>query len=429
MRSTDNLYAHLSDEDIDLLLASDTNSPTRRRGLERERAAREAPNVTQNLEAANSEFAVEPTVLYRTQPGPRDFGSGKATPGRDLTTPEEVAAYTRRTPISEATQEQMDAAQLPAAGGAYLPSQEDVDMYNRGLVYMYDPNTFTSGYTMAYPRAPEPHVGVPGRVGLRPDLERPVVDFRTGQPIKGTHKYEKTVVETPFGQQEAYRPSAAYRQQLDARQQARIRETLVRKSGLDAETAAGMDLEQLRAAGRDRREAELEARKAAVIRRAQERQNPMAQLDDEWRQYVLASRLLGGPAGASPTDVSRAHNEQLTALGLRVAQGQGFQQPTEAQVRGANTAADAKDAELAQAVSANADEIVREYADNQGWTNLLSRLNPFTSGVDFHDPTVFTSEERAKSIARLRAKYPHLSLEQAAQFVDAAAADTTPQYE
>jgi hypothetical protein len=84
-----------------------------------------------------------------------------------------------------------------------------------------------------------------------------------------------------------------------------------------------MDLDQLRAAGRNRREDDRDVRKAEVTRRAMERQNPTALMDPEWRQYVSAVRILGPKAaGPSPSEVAKAHNEQLMALGLRAAQGQ-----------------------------------------------------------------------------------------------------------
>lgn len=48
-------------------------------------------------------------------------------------------------------------------------------------------------------------------------------------------------------------------------------------------------------------------------------------LSPEWQNQVMANQLSGGRiAGATPIDAEAAHNQQLSALGLRVATGQGF---------------------------------------------------------------------------------------------------------
>lgn len=70
------------------------------------------------------------------------------------------------------------------------------------------------------------------------------------------------------------------------------------------------------------------ARRAAVVRRAQARGNPLEYLgrDDinDWQQYVMSRALLGGQI-TDPNAVKATHNQQLTELGLRTAMGRGFQ--------------------------------------------------------------------------------------------------------
>lgn len=283
-----------------------------------------------NLEAAASEIVPEPTVLYRTAPGRVSAATGQAEAGEDLYDPDAVAAYRTRVPTAEATEEQMDRARsMPLyRGGQFLPSPEDEDMYRRGQVYTVTPETGARGYSPAYPKDLPVGPGEPGRLGRRQDLEQPVIDSATGLPIEGTQKYVAQSADSPLGAQLVYRPSDEFRAQLYNRDAILRRERLMRAAGVSGEEADKLNLDQLRALGRSRREDDLAARKAEVTRRAMERQNPTALLNDEWRQYVMASRLLNRPAGASPTDVDKAHNEQLTALGLRVAQGQGFQQTT-----------------------------------------------------------------------------------------------------
>lgn len=291
-----------------------------------------------NLEAAASSFDIEPTVMPkpvgRRAPGPVD-SRGRSEAGSDIYLPKELEGYELRKPIALASDEEIEAAMAEPGGlyrsGAELPSQEDRDMHARGMVSTYNPRTGQYGYSVAYPQAAFGQgvpLGAPGRLGSRPDLVAPVVDTRTGRPIPGTHKYEKSLADTPFGQHEVYLPSNEFRQQLTAREEALRKERLARAAGVSNADAAGMDLDQLRAAGRAERADARDVRMAEVTRRAMERQNPTALLNDEWRQYVNASRLLGRPAGASPNDIAARNLEtatQLAAGAVRGAiQGQGL---------------------------------------------------------------------------------------------------------
>ena len=306
----DPVYGSLSREELALLA---NQGGARRRAIERELREREAANVAANLAAADSEFEMDPVVPYRTAPGRVSMATGEADPGMELQDPRAIAEYQTRVPASEATDEQMDAAGRTSlyAGGQFLPSPEDLDMYQRGQVYTINPATGARGYSPAVPQGPV-GFGEPGRLGHRIDLEQPVIDSATNQPIQGTHKYEKNYAESPFGQQEVYRPSTAFRQQLDAREATLREERLASAAGPYA--AEGMDLDQLRAAGRKRREVQRDVRKAEVTRRAMERQNPTALMDPEWRQHVSAVRLLGPKAaGPSPSALKAAELAQPPA--------------------------------------------------------------------------------------------------------------------
>ena len=318
----DPVYGSLSREELALLA---NQGGARRRAIERELREREAANVAANLAAADSEFEMEPELtspVYRRAPGPVDYGTGESEAGEDIYSAEEAAAYRYRKPTAAAglpvaaTPDEVEAAMNPGGpyrGGEYLPSQEDAAMYARGLVHNINPRTGAAGYSVAYPGTEAAGtIGVPGRLGARQDLRQPVIDSATGQPIQGTHKYDKDVADSPLGQVEVYRPSPEFRQQLDAREATLREERLASAAGPYA--AEGMDLDQLRAAGRKRREVQRDVRKAEVTRRAMERQNPTALMDPEWRQHVSAVRLLGPKAaGPSPSALKAAELAQPPA--------------------------------------------------------------------------------------------------------------------
>ena len=318
----DPVYGSMSREELALLA---NQGGARRRAIERELLEREAANVAANLAAADSEFEMEPELtspVYRRAPGPVDYGTGESEAGEDIYSAEEAAAYRYRKPTAAAglpvaaTPDEVEAAMNPGGpyrGGEYLPSQEDSDMYARGMVHNINPRTGAAGYSVAYPGTEAAGtIGVPGRLGARQDLRQPVIDSATGQPIEGTHKYDKDVADSPLGQVEVYRPSPEFRQQLDAREATLREERLASAAGPYA--AEGMDLDQLRAAGRKRREVQRDVRQSEVTRRAMERQNPTALMDPEWRQHVSAVRLLGPKAaGPSPSALKAAELAQPPA--------------------------------------------------------------------------------------------------------------------
>lgn len=307
----DPVYGSMSREELALLA---NQGGARRRAIERELREREAANVAANLAAADSEFEMDPVVPYRTAPGRVSMGTGEADPGMVLQDPRAISDYTTRVPRGEATLDQMETAGRSElyAGGEFLPSPEDYAMYERGQVHTINPKTGARGYSPAFPQSLPAGLGEPGRLGHRLDLEQPVINSATGQPTEGTHKYEKNTAESPFGQVEVYRPSPAFRQQLDAREDTLRKERLASAAGPYA--AEGMDLDQLRTAGRQRREVQREVRQSEVTRRAMERQNPTALMDPEWRQHVSAVRLLGPKAaGPSPSQLKAAELAQPPA--------------------------------------------------------------------------------------------------------------------
>ena len=309
----------------------------------------------------------------------------------------------------------------------------------RGMVRTLNPETGEIGYSVAHPADTETAIGGPGRPGWRPDLSGPVTDTATGQPIPGTTKYVRQMRQGPDGEVAVYAPSPALQQEVQQREGRQRIRRLATRAGFTPESAAFMstsgepqNLDQLRAMGDARRDVAMAARQQAVIRRAQAQSNPLEYMNrsdvSDWNKMVAADAMLRrGYRGATPLDVEQAAETAKALQQQRMALGQGFQQPSEAQVRGANAAADAKEAEVAGEIMKAARSIVGEYADNKGWMNLLSRINPMTSGVDFHDPTVFTEEERVKALTKLLARFPHLSPEEAAKLLAAASADTTPQ--
>jgi hypothetical protein len=165
-----------------------------------------------------------------------------------------------------------------------------------------------------------------------------------------------------------------------------------------------------RAAFRQRyaaRQEELASRKQALIRTRMAQTNPLEYMnrDDisDWNRFAAAQSVLGGRVrGATPNDVAAARNEQLTALGLRVAQGQGFQQspPGQAELieqklnEGKPVQVRAQEAVAAGRVN---DPTILQYADDLVHSNYSSR--PGMLGVSTH----FTDNEVGLAAQRLAA--------------------------
>lgn len=307
-----------------------------------------------NLAAAGTPIAMEPEVGSRRPvrtrvPGPVD-SLGRSAAGEPIYDADEAAAYEERTPIAGLSDRQVEDAMAergsPYRGGAELPSAQDRAMYARGMVPTVNPRTGAVGYSVADPvGAANAFVdgvplGAPGRLGSRPDLRQPVIDTATGKPIQGTHKYEKSVVDGPLGDQEVYAPSDAFRRELQEREDRMRIQRLAQRAGYTPDSAAVMatskeppNLDLLRAQGAARQEAAKAERRAAVVRRAQARYNPLEYMNrpdvDDWSKMVAADALLRrGHQGATPLDVDQATQTALALREQRMALGAGFQPRT-----------------------------------------------------------------------------------------------------
>lgn len=148
--------------------------------------------------------------------------------------------------------------------------------------------------------------------------------------------------------------------------------------------------------------------------------NRLAMLPQEQRDLVIAQSM---PINPDRAKIEAARNAQLTELGLRTAQGRGFQELDPVQRDALDRQGDAADVQMASKIGEDATAIVGEYADNIGWNNWLTRL--VGGGSEGWDNTLFTVEEEQKAVRRLMAKYPHLSFEQALQYVQAASTNVT----
>jgi hypothetical protein len=109
-----------------------------------------------------------------------------------------------------------------------------------------------------------------------------------------------------------------------------------------------------RAAYRDRyarRQAELDARKQAVVRTRMAQTNPLEYMNrgdiGAWNRFAAAQNVLGGRVrGATPNDVDQAREQAKAAIQGRLAMQPGGQQPTAAQERAAEALAEARRREV-----------------------------------------------------------------------------------
>lgn len=289
-----------------------------------------------NLAGAATPIAMErefgatstPTPVAYRVPGPRDT-TGYAEPGAPIYDEEAAAEYSPRSSMQDFSEEQIEAELAsggPYAGGGYMPSQKDRDMYARGMVPTYDSATGEVGYTVAYPQQPAfgdgVPTGAPGRLGSRADLRQPVIDARTGTAIPGTSKYDKTTQSGPLGDVEVYSPSPAFRAQIDAHETRQRVGRLADRAGYGPSERAALvasqapvDLVSLRAQGDAVRAADKAARQEAVVRRRMAQTNPLEYMnrDDisDWNRMVAADAMLRrGYSGATPLDVEARRLEQ-----------------------------------------------------------------------------------------------------------------------
>jgi hypothetical protein len=349
-------------------------------------------------ESYGNPVVINPTGM--TVPGARDPFTGEAAPPSVLATQRDVDAYEFRTPRAEATQDQMlreaelsDDETPYRAGGPMLPSREDRDMWERGLVRVVNPRTGEPAYRLASTGSPIDLPGAAGRRGYRADLEG---------------KYEPQFMEGPTGRVKVLVPTQAFRQQNEQREADQRLDRLADRAGMsydDAQAmlAEGRSLDDIRRIGTDRLREDKRGRQAEVVRRAQRQYNPMALLSPEWQEFVLADRLLrdSRTAGASPNDIAQAAEQAKAAMEARLGVGAGFQpgsvqeQIAQQQLYQAKPLA-VRAQEQAAAGRLNHTDVL-QYADDLVHDNYSSR--PGALGVSSR----FTDTELGEAAARLAA--------------------------
>jgi hypothetical protein len=157
----------------------------------------------------------------------------------------------------------------------------------------------------------------------------------------------------------------------------------------------------LREAGGGYQDARLADRQAEVVARAQRQYNPMATLSPEWRDFVMADRLLRDSrnVGASPNDIRQAAEQAKAAMESRLGVGRGFQ-PNSVQEQLAQQQLDAakpvavRAQEHAAAGRLNHPDVLK-YADDLVHANYSSR--PGMLGVSSR----FTDAELDEAAARM----------------------------
>ena len=332
-----------------------------------------------------------------TVPGRRDPFTNRASPPTILATPEDVDAYEFRMPSDQATAEQLRAEAMmgdqasPYRGGAMLPSQEDRDMWERGLVRTVNPTTGESSYKLAATGSAKDAIpGAAGRRGYRADL---------------SGKYEAERRESPFGRQEVLVPTQAFRGQMDAREDAQRLERQADRAGISYDDAVallteGRTADDIIRMGNARLRDEKRGRQAEVVRQAQLRSNPTALLSPEMREFVIAQNVVRDPrlAGASPFDVRKAEAEADSMMQSRLGLSRGPQVgPVQEQV-----AANAKLNSRLEMIKAADDYVATNFAwKNEGLSGFwASGFTPREqrATVEWLKSTYGVSDQEAESI-------------------------------
>jgi hypothetical protein len=261
--------------------------------------ASEPPAAEQPVAAASSTPPYQETwqgpPVAMTAPGPRDPWTGRASAPRPLRTQKEAEAYTARPPAADASPDELRRFQelgpngSPYRGGDLLPSQEDMDMWERGYVRVMNPVTGESSYRLAHTQADSP--GTSGRRGTRNDLMQSPIDPATGQQLMEADgktpasKYRPTSnytapdgtqmpLQTPFGQGvDVYEPTPEFRAMIDKRDADARVERLAARAGVTYDDAQGMlqggrTLDDLRRMGNQRRRDEKQSRLDRVSQHA-----------------------------------------------------------------------------------------------------------------------------------------------------------------
>lgn len=225
---------------------------------------------------------------YGVTPVAGDDGQRSAGPRR-FSSPDQSRQYRTR-PVDPKT-------------GNLMPSQYDIDMLKNGFEAV-----FNEKGEIVYRRAA---VGDgPGPEGMAPSAQRysrflQGTQADTGDTARKPGSWDVVQAATPFGSRvPVLVPTQASREQTAAA----VRNAVLKRQG------------------------DWDARQQAVIRRAQARQNPLEYLGrgdiNDWQRMAMAEQFLRQPQTVTPLTVQAANNAQLAQLGLRVANGQGFQQLT-----------------------------------------------------------------------------------------------------
>lgn len=332
-----------------------------------------------------------------TVPGRRDPFTNRASPPTILATPKDVDAYEFRMPSDQATAEQIRAEAMmgdqasPYRGGAMLPSQEDRDMWERGLVRAVNPTTGESSWRIAATGSAKDAIpGAAGRRGFRADL---------------SGKYEAQFMEGPTGRVKVLVPTQAYRQQKEQREDAQRLERQADRAGISYDDAVallteGRTADDIIRMGNARLRGDKRGRQAEVVRRAQLRSNPTALLSPEMREFVIAQNIARDPrlVGASPFDVRKAEAEADSMMQSRLGLSRGQQAgPVQDQV-----VADAKLDSRLEMIKAADDYVATNFAwKNEGLSGFwASGFTPREqrATVEWLKSTYGVSDQEAESI-------------------------------
>lgn len=316
------LYAYVNNDD-GTLLAEEAKRELAARGLlpEWASAPRSRPmpdNVQGNLDAAAAPINDDPVLvpgMRRGVSGPRRDDGTDPAPAPEFATQAEAERYYTR-PTDPTT-------------GMLTASPADAAMAQRGFVPVYGA-AGEIGYQIGFPAGEPPASARTNRE--RQHYERKVIiDPRTNKPALA---YDVVSQDGPTGTMDVLAPTDALRAAEANRAEQKMMERLYAQAGLPipvGQSGKQYTADELRALGRNRREAEAAQRRQAVVRTRQAQTNPLEYLGrsdvSDWQRMAVAERYLRSPQELTPLSVQAANNAQLTQLGLRVATGQGFQQP------------------------------------------------------------------------------------------------------
>lgn len=281
----DAVYGDRTREEMEILARQ---GGARRKAIEKELREREAANVLANLAAADSQFEMEPTIGGDSQW--QSFVDETPGSARQAQYNPEGYAMQRET-VAEGRREQaQEELVMYGTGSDLTPAQQQNRMDRRD----------TDDRRRHQPHVEEQRIArMAARAGITMAEARKMVNdgYQSAGEDRQMHAGSRMVVGQP---NVSPPPSSDYAR--DAYQG-------LRDAGTDQRLAAG------------------KARKTEVAKRAQLLLNPMSYLDRDdispEQRHVASVRLIGPKAaGPSPSEVEKAHNEQLMALGLRAAQGQ-----------------------------------------------------------------------------------------------------------